>query len=271
MIRTRRPVVRARERKSTGVTIKNQNEIGWMRDAGFVVSLVHVAMQDAIAPGVTTLDLDTVARDVIKEHRAIASFLGHHGFKGNICASVNDEIVHGIPSNRVLRDGDIITVDVGAIINGWHGDSAWTYGVGTISPDSARLLRDTEAALYEGIRAVEAGSRLGAIGEAVERFAAPLGYGIVRGYGGHGIGREMWEDPHIPNHFDPNRGPVLRPGMTLAIEPMLNLGGAETAVLEDEWTVVTEDGSWSAHFEHTVVVTDGEPEILTKRLVAMVQ
>jgi len=271
MIRARRPIVRARERKPSGVTIKNQHEIGWMREAGHVVSLVHVAMQDAIGPGVTTLDLDAVARDVIKENNAIASFFGHHGFPGYICASVDEEIVHGIPGKRVLHDGDIISVDVGAIINGWHGDSAWTYGVGNIGPDAARLLRDTEAALYEGIRAAEAGSRLGAIGEAIERFAAPLRYGIVRGYGGHGIGREMWEDPHIPNHFEPNRGPTLRPGMTLAIEPMLNLGRAETAVLADEWTVVTDDGSWSAHFEHTVVVTESEPEILTKRLVAVVQ
>ncbi len=254
-----------------GITIKNQHEIGWMREAGHVVSLVHVQMQEAIAPGVSTFDLDAIARDVIKEHAATASFFGHHGFPGYICASVNDEIVHGIPGKRVLRDGDIISVDVGAIINGWHGDSAWTYGVGDIGPDAARLLRDTEAALYEGIRAAQMGNRLHAIGEAVERFAVPLGYGLVKGYGGHGIGRDMWEEPHIPNHGEANRGPILREGMTLAIEPMLNLGREETKVLADAWTVVTEDGSWSAHFEHTVAITAREPEILTKRLVAVVQ
>lgn len=271
MMRVRKPFARARERASTGITIKNPREIGWMREAGHVVSLAHVAIQEAISPGVTTSDLDAVARDVIKEHDAIASFYGHHGFPGYICASVNDQIVHGIPGKRVLHDGDIISVDIGAIVNGWHGDSAWTYGVGSIGPEAARLLRDTETALYEGVRAAQPGSRLNAIGEAIERFAAPLGYGIVKGYGGHGIGRQMWEDPHIANHGEPNRGPVLRPGMTLAIEPMLNLGREDTQVLEDTWTVVTEDGSWSAHFEHTVVVTEDEPEILTKRLVAVVQ
>ncbi len=271
MIRARKPIARSRERRSSGVTIKNEREIGFMREAGHVVSLVHVAIQESLVPGVTTEYLDEIAKSVIKQNGAIGSFYGHHGFPGHICASVNDEIVHGIPGKRVLHDGDIISVDVGAIVNGWHGDSAWTYGVGKINEDAARLLRDTEESLYEGIDAARAGNRLNAIGEAVERFAAPRGYGIVRGYGGHGIGREMWEDPHIPNHSDINKGPTLRPGMTLAIEPMLTLGRAETEVLGDAWTVVTEDRSWAAHFEHTVVVTDGEPEILTKRLVAVVQ
>jgi methionyl aminopeptidase len=252
------------------VTIKNSREIDRMREAGKVVGIVHQRIQEAIAPGVTTQDLDDIARDTFEELGAGSLFLGHHGFTGRICASVNEEIVHGIPGKRVLRDGDIISVDVGAIIGGFCGDSAWTYGVGTISPDARRLLRDTEESLYLGIAQARAGNRLGAIGHAVERFALERGYGLVREYGGHGIGRQMWEDPHVPNHGDPNRGVLLRPGMTLAIEPMLNLGGDETRVLEDGWTVVTRDGSRSAHFEHTVVVTNGDPEILTIRLATVV-
>jgi methionyl aminopeptidase len=253
------------------ITIKNPSEIGVMREAGRVVALVHARLQEAIVPGVTTGELDDIAREVIHANGALGSFFGHHGFPGHICASVNEEIVHGIPGTRVLRDGDIIAVDVGAIVRGFHGDSAWTYAVGTVRPEVKQLLVDTEAALYQAIDAARAGNRLGAIGRAVEDFARPKGYGIVEGYGGHGIGRDMWEDPHIPNQGDPNRGVMLRPGMTLAIEPMLNLGSKDTRVLEDDWTVVTADGSWSAHFEHTVVVTADEPEILTPRLVPVVQ
>lgn len=252
------------------ITIKNAREIGKMREAGHVVAVVHQRIEAAIAPGVTTQELDDVARDTFAEMGATSSFLGHHGFTGRICASVNEEIVHGIPGKRVLRDGDVISVDVGAIIGGYHGDSAWTYPVGTISPQAAKLLRDTERALYIGVAQARAGNRLGAIGHAVEEFALGEGYGLVREYGGHGIGRSMWEDPHIPNHGDPSRGVLLRPGMTLAIEPMLNVGGDATQTLEDGWTVVTQDGTLSAHFEHTVVVTDGEPEILTKRLAGVV-
>jgi methionyl aminopeptidase len=252
------------------VSIKGPREIERMRDAGYVVSVVHQRIEEALAPGVTTQDLDDIARDTFAEMGAQSLFLGHHGFTGRICASVNEEIVHGIPGNRALRDGDIISVDVGAIVGGYCGDSAWTYGVGSISPEADRLLRDTEAALYEGISQARAGKRLGAIGHAVERYARVRGYGLVREYGGHGIGRKMWEEPHVPNHGDPNIGILLRPGMTLAIEPMLNVGGDETEVLADEWTVVTKDRSLSAHFEHTVVITSGEPEILTKRLAGVV-
>lgn len=252
------------------VTIKNAREIAQMRAAGHVVSVVHQRIQEAIAPGVTTQDLDDIARDTFEEMGAGSLFLGHHGFTGRICASVNEEIVHGIPGKRALRDGDIISVDVGATVGGFCGDSAWTYGVGSISPDAARLLRDTEIALMKAIEQARAGNRLGAISHAVEQYALAQGYGLVREYGGHGIGRKMWEDPHIPNHGDPNKGVLLRPGMTLAIEPMLNIGGDETRTLEDGWTVVTADGTLSAHFEHTVVITDDDPEILTKRLAAVV-
>lgn len=246
-----------------GISIKGSAEIEKMRRAGEVVAICHCRVRQAIAPGVSTGELDTIVRDTIIEHGARSNFFGHHGFRGYICASVNDEIVHGIPGSRRLEDGDIISVDIGAIVDGFHGDSAWTYGVGMISEAAGRLLADTEAALEEGIRAARTGNRLGAIGHAVESYAAPRGYGIVREYGGHGIGRQMWEEPHIPNHGNPEGGSRLKRGMTLAIEPMLTLGTEETQVMEDEWTVTTTDGSWSAHFEHTVAVTDGDPVILT--------
>jgi methionyl aminopeptidase len=253
------------------ITIKNTREIERMRQAGHVVGQIHARIQEVIAPGITTGDLDDVARQAFEDLAAIPSFLGHHGFPGRICASINEEIVHGIPGKHVLREGDIISIDIGAIVGGYHGDSAWTYPVGKIDQESAELLRVTEEALYIGIAQARAGNHLGAIGHAIEEFAVPRGYGLVREYGGHGIGRQMWEDPHIPNHGAADRGVILRPGMTLAIEPMLNIGGDETLTLEDNWTVITADRTRSAHFEHTIVVTTGEPEILTKRLSPVVQ
>ncbi len=253
------------------ITIKNADEVNTMRNAGHVVSVCHQRVEEAIAPGVTPEDLNEVVRATLQEYGATSNFYGHHGFPGYICASVNDEIVHGIPGARRLEAGDIISVDIGAIVEGFHGDSAWTYPVGEPSVETQRLLHDTEDALYAGIAAARSGNRIGAIGAAVETVARPLGYGIVEGYGGHGIGRQMWEEPHIPNLGRSDWGPLIRPGMTLAIEPMLNLGDRATRVLGDNWTVVTADGSWSAHFEHTVVITDGEPEILTRRLAGVVE
>jgi len=253
------------------ISIKNEREVEKMRAAGHIVAICHQRVEAAIAPGVTTAELDALVRDTVKEHGALASFLGYNGFSGNICASVNEEIVHGIPGKRVLKDGDIISVDIGAILDGWQGDSAWTYPVGTISDDAKRLLADTEESLRLALSAARAGNRLGEIGFAVEQFAAPRGYGIVRGYGGHGIGRRMHEDPHVPNYGSRTYGPVLRKGMTLAIEPMLTLGTDDTRELADGWTVVTADGSLAAHFEHTVAITDGDPIILTKRLDSVVQ
>jgi len=252
------------------ITIKNSREVDAMRRAGHVVGKVHVAIERAIAPGVTTRDLDDIARQIIEEEGAKSSFLGHHGFTGRICASINEEIVHGIPGKKVLREGDIISVDVGAIVDGFHGDSAWTYPVGVIDDESRALLDITERSLYAGIAAARGGNRLGAIGEAVEAMVTAEGYGLVRQYGGHGIGREMWEEPHVPNHGKANDGVRLRPGMTIAIEPMVNLGGDETEEMGDGWTVVTADRKRSAHFEHTVVITDGAPEILTPRLAVVV-
>lgn len=252
------------------ISIKSVSEIEKMRRAGEVVAICHSRVEQAISPGITTGELDVIVRDTIAEHGARSNFLGHHGFTGNICASVNDEIVHGVPGQRRLNDGDIIAIDIGAIVDGFHGDSAWTYAVGAISEDAQRLLRDTEAALHEGIRQARVGNRLGAIGHAVEAYAAPRGYGIIREYGGHGIGRRMWEEPHIANHGDSQSGVRLKRGMTLAIEPMLTLGTEDTQVMDDEWTVTTTDGSWSAHFEHTIAITDGDPLVLTKRIATVV-
>lgn len=252
------------------ITIKNAREIESMRKAGLVVSRIHVEIAQAIAPGVTTKDLDDIARDVIAEEGAQSSFLGHLGFTGRICASINDEIVHGIPGKRVLRDGDVASIDVGAAIGGFHADSAWTYPVGAIDPVAQALLDITERSLYAGIAAARGGHRLGAIGQAVESMVTGAGYGMVREYGGHGIGRQMWEEPHVPNHGRADQGVMLRPGMTIAIEPMVNIGGDETRVLDDGWTVVTADGSLSAHFEHTVVITADEPVILTPRMAVVV-
>jgi methionyl aminopeptidase len=253
-----------------GIPLRSQADILKMQQAGHVVALCHQRVEAAIAPGVTTQDLDDIVRDTLAETGATSNFLGHHGFTGRICASVNDEIVHGIPGSRRLQDGDIISVDIGAIVDGFHGDPAWTYPVGTISPEARRLLEDTEASLYEALAKATAGNRLGDVGHAVEVYASARGYGIVEEYGGHGIGRNMWEEPHIPNWGDPGTGLRLKKGMTLAIEPMLTLGSEETRVLDDEWTVVTADGSLAAHFEHTIAITDGAPLILTQRLASVV-
>jgi methionyl aminopeptidase len=248
------------------ITIKNEDELNRMEEAGHVVALTHARIEQAIAPGVTTAELDEIARETLKEAGAVSSFLGYRGFPAHICASVNDEIVHGIPGRRRLRAGDVVSIDVGAILNGYHGDSAWTYPVGEISGDAASLLRDTEEALNLAVAAAVAGNRLGAIGYAVESHARRRGRGIVQDYGGHGIGRQMHEDPHVPNQGRPERGVLLRPGLTLAIEPMLTTGGEDTRVLADNWTVVTADGSIAAHFEHTVAVGPDAGRVLTRRL-----
>jgi methionyl aminopeptidase len=253
------------------MTIKNQDELRRMREAGAISAWIHAEVERAIVPGVTTGELEAIAIDLLRQAGAKSSFFGYRGFPGHICASVNDEVVHGIPGRRVLREGDIVSLDISAYYNGFHGDSAWTYPVGMIGVDAARLLRDTEAALYHTISQARTGERLGTVSHAVEEFALQRGYGIVRDYGGHGVGREMHEDPHVSNWGEPNRGPRLRTGLTIAIEPMLMLGEDETRVLDDEWTVVTADGSLAAHFEHTVAVTPDGGEILTPRLVGVLQ
>jgi methionyl aminopeptidase len=253
------------------MTIKNEAEVQKMEAAGQLVAYIHSRIEPLIQPGVTTKELDDVARDIIKEHGAKSSFLGYHGYPAHICTSVNDEIVHGIPGKRRLNDGDIISVDIGVILDGFNGDSAWTYGVGTISPEAELLMQQTEEALYRAVAAAATGNRLGAIGHAVESYARPLGRGIVREYGGHGIGRAMHEDPHVPNVGSPERGVIMRTGLTLAIEPMLTNGSEDTKTMRDGWTVKTKDGSLSTHFEHTVAVTPEGGRVLTRRLVPVLE
>lgn len=236
-----------------------------MRAAGRVVAEMHQAIRAAAAPGVTTLQLDRVARDVLSSRSATSNFLGYHGYPAVICASVNDEVVHGIPNERPLQIGDIVSIDCGAIVNGWHGDAAFTMGIGTIEADAQRLIDTADRALAAAVAAMNSGGHLGDVGAAVESVVQTAGYGSPRDYCGHGIGRAMHEDPDVENRGRRGKGPRLEPGVVLAIEPMLIAGGRDDVmVLDDDWTVVTADGSLAAHTEHTVVVTDRGPEILTR-------
>lgn len=234
-----------------------------MRKAGRVVAEMLEATSAAARPGVTTAQLDRVAREVLEKRSARSNFLGYHGFPAVICTSPNNVVVHGIPGGYVLREGDIISLDCGAVVEGYHGDAAVTVPVGEVPPLTEKLLRVTEESLYAGIGQLVAGNRLHEVGYAVQTVAEGAGFSVVRGYVGHGIGTQMHEDPPVPNYWPGNPGPKLRPGMVFAVEPMVNVGSAETVLLEDGWTVVTADGSLSAHFEHTVAVTEDGPEILT--------
>ena len=245
---------------------KSRFEVNLMKQAGNVVALVHAAMKDAVKEGVTTKELDELAYKIIKSNKADPTFLGYHGFPGTICTSVNEQVVHGIPSNDViLKEGDIISIDVGVTLKGFVGDSAWTYPVGKISEEKEMLLKATEESLFAGLEHMKSNERLETVAGAIEDVAKKYKLGIVRQYGGHGVGREMHEDPFVFN-YRTNHPLILQKGMTIAIEPMLNLGCDEVDVLEDEWTVVTRDKKASAHFEHTVHVTDNGAEILTKLL-----
>ena len=236
-----------------------------MRRAGRLVAETLDKLRTAVKPGMTTGDLDKIAYEHITKHGGVPSFKGYHGFPASICTSVNDEVVHGIPSKRrVVAEGDIISIDCGAIIDGWHGDAAVTVPVGHTDPEMERLLRITEESLHKGIELAVPGKRLGDVSAAIQRYAEANGYSVVREYVGHGIGRDMHEDPQIPNWGTPGRGVLLKQGMALALEPMVNAGKADVRVLKDDWTVVTKDGKWSAHFEHTVALTENGPEILTK-------
>jgi methionyl aminopeptidase len=243
---------------------KSETQLDLMREAGRIVALTHKELQAAIRPGVTTKELDQIADDFIRKQGALPSFKGYHGYPASICASVNEVIVHGIPEARKLEDGDIISIDIGANIHGYHGDSAWTWGVGQISETAQKLLDVTEASLFKGLEQARTGNRLSDIGHAVQTHVESHGFSVVREYAGHGIGQQMHEDPSIPNYGPPGRGPILKTGMTLAIEPMVNVGTQKTRTLQDRWTVVTADGSLAAHFEHTVAVTENGPDILTK-------
>lgn len=245
------------------INIKSAREIELMRHAGHIVAKAHQLIRAHVRPGVTTKELDQMVQQLIEQEGAVPSFLGYRGYPASICASVNEEVVHGIPSNRRLVEGDILSVDIGVQYQGYHGDSAWTYAVGTISKAHQQLLDVTEQALMVALEAAKVGGPVGQIGAAVEAFIRPYGYGIVEEFTGHGVGRELHEEPAIPNFGDPNEGPVLKPGMTLAIEPMINLGTKRVNVLQDGWTAVTADRQVSAHFEHTVVLTESGYDILT--------
>ena len=248
------------------ITIKSEREIGLMRQAGMMVSKTHKYLQKYIKPGITTRELDTLAENYIRSMGGLPTCKGYEGFPATLCTSVNDEVVHGIPSNRKLKNGDIITIDMVIGYKGYQGDAAWTYAVGEISDDKKYLMEHTEKALYEGIKMVKPGNRIGDISAAIEKYAKEHNLGVVEELCGHGIGTEMHEAPDVPNFGASGTGPRLKEGMVICIEPMLNFGTAQVYLLDDDWTVKTSDGKPSAHFEHTVLVTKDGYEILTPRL-----
>jgi methionyl aminopeptidase len=248
------------------VEIKSRDEIALMREAGRIVSEILDELEKAVAPGVTTWDLDALAEKLIYQQGARPAFKGYHGFPACLCASVNDEVVHGIPSKRrKLREGDLMKLDFGVVYRGFFGDSARTVPVGKVSSEAQALVNATREALNKGIQAMVAGNRLGDIGHAVQSYVEIRGFSVVRTFSGHGIGRRLHEAPDVPNYGQPGSGMKLRPGMVLAVEPMVNQGTDEVMVLEDQWTAVTRDSKLSAHFEHTVLITEGGPEVLTRR------
>lgn len=247
------------------ILIKSASEIEKMRTSGIALRKVHDAVKAAVRVGATTMDLENVAVTKMKELGAVSAFKGYHGYPAVLCTSINSEVIHGIPSARgVLRSGDIVSIDCGVIIDGYYSDAAVTHAVGDISPAAAKLLRVTEASLYAAIDKARVGGRLGDISNAVQVMCEKEGYGIVREFVGHGIGKSMHEDPQLPNFGPAGKGPRLKAGMVLAIEPMINIGTADVKVLEDGWTAITTDGSLSAHFEHTVAITKDGPVILTR-------
>ncbi|REF37344.1 type I methionyl aminopeptidase [Thermasporomyces composti] len=246
------------------IHLKSPAEIALMREAGLVVARTLEVLRDAVAPGVTTAELDALAEEHIRASGAVPSFKGYLGYPASICTSVNDEVVHAIPGPRRLKEGDLISIDCGAIVEGWHGDAAITVGVGEIDPELRRLAEVCEDALWHGIAAMRPGGRLGDVSAAVEgRVRAEGRYGIVEDYVGHGIGTQMHQPPNVPNIGRAGRGPRLQPGLTIAVEPMITLGSPETRVLDDDWTVVTLDGGYAAHVEHTIALTERGPWVLT--------
>ena len=242
---------------------RSPDELNKMRRAGRVVAEMHAATRAAARPGVTTATLDRVAREVLERRGAASNFYHYHGYPAVICTSPNNVIVHGIPGDYRLAEGDILSIDCGAIVEGYHGDAAYTMAIGDISPEAEKLIRVTEEALWAGIAAMVEGNRLHDIGLAVQTVAEGAGYSVVREYVGHGIGTKMHEDPAVPNYWPGTPGPMLKTGMVLAVEPMVNMGGAATEMLGDNWSVVTADGSLSAHAEHTIAITDNGPEVFT--------
>lgn len=251
-------------RHEMGIILKSPREITQMRGAGRVVAAILEEVGKKVRPGITTAELDDIAVSEVKKRGAEASFKGYRGFPASICTSVNEEVVHGIPGSRVLQEGEIISLDFGALMNGFHGDAAVTVGVGKISTEAQKIIDATRGALQAGIAAARIGARLGDVSAAIQSYAEARGFSVVREYVGHGIGRELHEDPQVPNFGVTGEGPVLQKGMTMALEPMLNAGGWRTRVAEDKWTVITADGRLSAHFEHTIVIDENGPGILTK-------
>ncbi|AYO29437.1 type I methionyl aminopeptidase [Biomaibacter acetigenes] len=245
------------------IILKSQREIEIMKKAGRIVALTLEKIKQALKPGITTGELDQIAEEFILSQGAYPTFKGYRGFPAAICTSINEEVVHGIPGLRTLKDGDIISIDVGASIEGYNGDAARTFAVGNVAKEAMNLIEATRASFFQGLAFAKQGFRLSDISHAIQTYVEGRGYSVVRDYVGHGIGRKMHEDPQIPNYGLPHRGPRLKRGMTLAIEPMVNAGGYEVYTLENRWTVVTKDGSLSAHYENTIAITDSEPEILT--------
>lgn len=250
---------------SRRIPIKTASEVAKMRKAGEVSAAILMDLGAAVKPGVTTGELDEYAKELFKKYRVKSTFLGYHGYKGQVCLSVNEEVVHGLGGDRKLQSGDIISIDAGATVDGWVGDNAMTVPCGAVAPEVLRLLAVTEESLFQAISHAKAGVNLAEVCAAVEDYCVPHGYSIVRDFVGHGVGRQLHEEPQVPN-FRPNYPtPILRPGMVIAVEPMVNLGTARVKILKDNWTVVTADGKPSAHFEHTIAITNGEAEILTGR------
>lgn len=246
------------------ITIKSNREIELMIEAGRITALAHRKVKEAIRPGISTLELDKIAEETIRACGATPSFKGYNGFPGSICASINNVVIHGIPKqNIILKDGDIISVDIGACYKGYHGDSAMTHGVGNVSEHRKRLMRITKESLYKGLEMAKPGNRLSDISHAIESYVNAHGYSVVRDFTGHGVGRNLHEDPAIPNYGEAGHGPILKPGMTLAIEPMVNAGKHYVRILADDWTTVTADHSDSAHFEHSILITEDGYKILT--------
>ena len=247
------------------VSIKSKKEIERMREAGKILARVHQELGQALKPGMSTWEVDKLGERIIRDFGCIPSFKNYNGFPASICVSVNDEVVHGIPDrHRILQEGDIVSLDAGVIWKGYHSDAARTHGIGQISPQARKLIEVTEQCFYEGIKYAKAGNHLNDISTAIQRYAESFGYGVVRDLVGHGIGsHRLHEDPEVPNFSQKKRGVRLRPGMTLAIEPMINEGRYDVVWLDNDWTVVTDDGSLSAHYENTILITDGEPEILS--------
>ena len=247
----------------SAITIKSPREIEIMRQAGRITAAARSLAREMVTPGITTAQIDREVRHFIEKSGAVPTFLGYGGYPASVCLSVNEEVIHGIPGKRVLKEGDIVSVDVGATYKGFVGDCAGTYVAGTASPEAKRLIEVTRQSFFEGIRFARAGNRIGDISHAVQAYVESNGFGIVRDYVGHGVGREMHEAPEVPNYGSEGRGPRLLKGMTIAVEPMVTAGTWEIRVLKDGWTVVTKDGKLAAHYENTIAITDGEPEILT--------